>query len=152
VGTRRSYVVDDPSGGHAADICGTVFDVLESRIEALRVDAYSDFNDQMPDDIRAAQEWLRARGLTQGEVDPGIGIAIDRDDEIGWAIARAYSPWSIHTTLYDRDGVTLANLGDGGHSVTLNLTDAEVADLRAILGRSAALVLLSELDDRKATS
>jgi hypothetical protein len=148
VGARRSYVVEGGRADHAATVCEAVFAVLGEVVELLRVDAYSDFTDQMPPDIRAAQDWLRARGFTRGTSDPGIGIDIHRDDDTGWAIARAYAPWSIHTTLYDRDDVSVATLGDGGHSVTLNLTDGEVAVLRDAMMTGVSVVLLSDLPER----
>jgi hypothetical protein len=103
--------------------------VLGAGAQIVLVDAYSDFTDQMPADIRSAQERLRARGSAQGDGDPGIGIAIPCGDEVGWALARAYAPWSIRTSLHDADGVSLAIIDDAGHSVTLNLNADEAADL-----------------------
>jgi hypothetical protein len=143
VSGRQRYVVDCPTDDGVARVCAAVFDVLEPSVATLRVDAYSDFTDQMPPDIRAAEDWLRARGFTRVDGDPGRSIVLDRSDETGWAIARAYTPWSIRTALFDVDGVNVATLDDGGHSVTVDLTPDQAALLAVALGDVASLVPLS---------
>lgn len=145
MGKRQRYVVEYGSDDHdVGSVCEAVFDVLDASVKTLRVDAYSDYTDQMPDDIRRAQEWLRSRGLARGDGDPGMGIVIERSDEIGWAITRAYAPWSIRTTLVDARGVNVASLEDGGHSVTVHLAGADAAALGNVIGPDHVLVLLSD--------
>jgi hypothetical protein len=143
VSTRERYVVDGAADG-AAGVCEAIFEVLGPLVEILRVDAYSDFTDQMPTDIRTAQSWLRARGFDRGDGDPGISIVIEASDEIGRGIVRAYAPWSIRTTLVDSDGVNIATLDDGGHSVVVDVTADEAVALAAALGPLSLLVPLSD--------
>jgi len=143
--TRECYVVvDDVSSGlrNPASLCGTVFDALEGYVVTARVDAYSDYAEQMPADIRTAEEWLRVRGLARGEGDPGLGIVISRVDDIGWAIVRAYAPWSVRTSLHDRAGVMVATLDDGGFSITLELTAAQAGAFAACLAPDHSIVSL----------
>jgi hypothetical protein len=146
VSERQSYVVVDSSdeAREAASICGAVFDLLGESAVTAHVDAYSDFDDQMPDDIREAQQWLRGRGLARGSGDPGMAIVIEQHDETGWVIARAYAPWSIHTSLYDADGVNLATLHDGGQSVTVNLNDAQARELTEQMAPHRSLAPLGD--------
>jgi hypothetical protein len=66
-----------------------------------------------------------------------------RGDDIGWAIARAYVPWSIRTSLRDGLGDNIATLDDGGRSITLNLTASDVAELGVLIGPDLQLVPLS---------
>jgi hypothetical protein len=144
VSSRERYVVERATDDGVAAVCVAVFDVLEGSVSTLRVDAYSDFTDQMPADIRAAEEWLRARGFSRVDGDPGRSIVLDRSDETGWSIARAYTPWSIRTALFDAEGVNIATLDDGGHSVTVDLTPDQAALLVLALVDVALLVPLSE--------
>jgi hypothetical protein len=144
VATRERYVIDGGSGTYSVRaVCDAVFGVLDGSVETLRVDAYSDFSSQMPDDIRTAQDWLRARGFARSGGDPGISIVVVRGDDIGWAIARAYVPWSIRTSLRDGLGDNIATLDDGGRSITLNLTASDVAELGVLIGPELQLVPLS---------
>jgi hypothetical protein len=145
VSTRQCYVVvaDASSRLHnLASLCGTIFDALDGYVVTARIDAYSDYADQMPADIRTAEEWLRARGLARGEGDPGQGIVVARADDIGWAIVRAYAPWSVRTSLHDPAGVMVATLDDGGFSITLELTAAQAGAFAACLGPDHSLVSL----------
>jgi hypothetical protein len=147
VSRRERYVVDDVAGDVLAQVCDAVFDVLGPAAVTLRIDAYSDFSDQMPPDIISAEAWLRERGFIRGEGDPGRGIVIDHGDETGWVIARAYAPWSIRTALFDADDVNVATLDDGGRSVIVDLTDEQATLLALALTELASLVSLPEPDD-----
>ncbi|HEX3823956.1 MAG TPA: hypothetical protein VHV79_05800 [Mycobacteriales bacterium] len=146
---RERYVVADAAGDVLAQVCEAVFDVLDQSAVTLRIDAYSDFNDQMPPDITSAEAWLRSRGFTRGEGDPGRRIVFARTDETGWAIARAYAPWSIRTALFDADDVNVATLDDGGRSVVVDLTDEQASLLSLALGEVASLAPLPEPDDHE---
>jgi hypothetical protein len=143
---RQSYVVVDAAAADhdTAAFCGAVFDVLGALVETAHVDAYSDYDDQMPGDIRAAELWLRERGLRRGDADPGLGIVIEASDDVGWAIARAYTPWSVHIALYDADGVNVVAFHDGGHAITVNLSDSRAAALLDRIAPGHELVPVSE--------
>jgi hypothetical protein len=126
---RFTYVIAGVTD--ARHICAAVFDVLHADIATVRVDAYSDYADQMPADIRSAEAWLRERGLLGADRDPAEAISIGRDDDVGWAIGRAYAVWSTRVTLLDRSDSVLASLDDGGRAVTLMLNAEQATSLAA---------------------
>jgi hypothetical protein len=142
---REKYVVVvEAADRDLGAICAAVFEAYDATAVTVRVDAYSDHSDQMPADIRTAELWLRERGLRHVDGDPGVAIAIDRTDEVGWAIARAYAPWSIRISLQDADAISLATIEDGGALVTVSLLPDEIAALTDSLGGSASLVRFTE--------
>jgi hypothetical protein len=146
---RESYVVEHDD---AASACEAVFDVLGGAVVAARVDAYSDYADQMPADIRAAELWLRDRGLRGAAADPAAGIMVERADETGWAIVRAYALWSSRVVLCDGVGVSIAVLEDAGNAITVELPDGLAAVLAARLAPQHGLALLADSDDRIPTA
>jgi hypothetical protein len=150
---RARYVVqrsaldvpdDQYADGKPASVCAAVFEVLGPAAATVSVDAYSDYADQMPGDIQSAQAWLRARGFARRDGDPAARIIIGRRDEIGWAVARAFAPWSIRLALYDVDGANLATLEDGGLHVTVELDRDGVASLQALIAPYFSVVALAE--------
>jgi hypothetical protein len=145
VSSRERYVVieGDTAGPNAGALCGAIFDALDKPVTSARVDAYSDYADQMPDDIRAAEEWLRSKGFARGTGDPGIGIVVDAADETGWAIVRAYAPWAVRTSLFDGADQCLAILDDGGQSITVELDSTQADVLAASIAPTHSLVALS---------
>jgi hypothetical protein len=140
---RFTYVIVDVTD--ARQVCAAVFDVLDDGIATVRVDAYSDYANQMPADIRSAEAWLRERGLLRADRDPAEAITIGRDDDIGWEIGRAYAVWSTRVTLLDGNGSVVASLDDGGRAVTLRL-DVEQAESLASALRPARLERLDPSD------
>jgi hypothetical protein len=128
---RCTYVIVDISDARL--VCGAIFDVLDDDITSVRIDAYSDYADQMPADIRRAAAWLRDRGLLGPDRDPAEGITIGRDDDIGWEIGRAYAVWSTRVTLLDRNALVLASLDDGGRAITLTLGADQAATVAAAI-------------------
>jgi hypothetical protein len=142
---RQKYIVGDGDGApDAALVCGAIFDVLAPIVATAVVAAYSDFTEQMPDDIRAAEQWLRGRGFARGTGDPGVGIAIQPADDVSWTIVRAYTPWSVQVALYDASGGAIAAIHDGGRSVMLDVCGDDASLLALAFGDSASLVLLSQ--------
>jgi hypothetical protein len=148
VSQREQYVVVDAGAEprDVATVCVEVIDILRDTTAVAHVDAYSDFEDHMPADIRAAEAWLRTRGLARGTGDPGLAIAVESDDEVGWVIARAYAPWSTRVALFDTDDINIATLQHGGQFVTVTLTAELVAAVTAVLGPAAALTPLTADD------
>lgn len=139
--SRSSYVILDVAD--ARQVCAAVFDVLDSCVETARIDAYSDCSDQMPDDIRSAEVWLRERGLLRAERDPAESISIHRGEDIGWSIAQAYALWSTRVTLHDSAGSIVATLDDAARAVTLDLTETQAGALQCKLGASGRLTDVS---------
>jgi hypothetical protein len=130
---------------NAAHVCRAVFSILGDDIETVRIDAYSDYERQMPADIRKAETWLRDRGLLGTERDPAAAISIGRDDDIGWEIGRAYALWSTRVALLDGRGAVVASLDDGSRAVTLSLDAQQAASLADAI-RPARLERLVETD------
>jgi hypothetical protein len=149
--TRQRYLVVAGEGpADAALICEAVFAALDSTARTASVDAYSDVADALaahdvPHDIRAAEQWLRAQGFRRDQGDPGTSIRLHREDETGWTIARSYAPWSVHVALYDQAGSTIASIDDGGHSVLVALTADEATLLAALISPDHSLEPLVSL-------
>jgi hypothetical protein len=142
VNKRERYVVVDADNvsRDTVAICAAVFDVLGPDVATAEVDAYSDFDDQMPSDIRAAEGWLRELGMRDAASDPGIGVVVPRSDLVGWAIALAYAPWATRVALHDAAGVSLAALEDGAHLVTVELDAGRALELGSVLGPECVLL------------
>jgi hypothetical protein len=148
VGRREQFVVG-AAEGRAPDpsaLCGVVMDVLRTTCVRASVDAYSDFA-EMPPDIHAAEAWLRDRGLTKPEGDPGLGIEVAPTDEVGWTLARAYAPWASRIVLFGADGANIATLQHGGQFITVNLTPDLVPTVALALAPAATLAPLATSDD-----
>jgi hypothetical protein len=143
--SREKYVVVDGQSAPAL-VCSSIFGVLAGDVVSAVVDAYSDFTDQMPNDIRAAEQWLRGKGFARGDADPGVRIRVYATDEIGWAIVRAYAPWSVQVRLYDGAGRSLASIHDGSRSVMVDASDDEATLLAMSFGSSASLVRFNDWD------
>jgi hypothetical protein len=137
-----SDVIDAPN------VCAAVVNVLGSTVETARIDAYSDYTEQMPDDIRAAQAWLRDRGLRRDDRDPGESISIHRNEDVGWSIAQAYALWSTRVTLHDSVGAILASLDDGARAITAELTDYQLDALREQIADRATITPVSASGNR----
>ena len=145
--TRSRYAVEKwiTDRSEADEACLAVLDVLDEVVTRAEVDAYSDFDEQMPEHVREAQESLRARGRAQrpGKHDPGMFVAVSRNDSDGWCLVRTYASWSINVALYYADGVrSIATLHDCGYSITAKLTPTEVALLTERLQHLSAVVML----------
>jgi len=113
--------------------CLAVLEVVRPRCEHITVDAYTDYQDSLPEPARAAQDELRARGaLHRRRRDPGMGVELDPADPADWALLRAFVAWSIHVEL-DSAGATLATLHDCGRSISADLSSAEADRLGSTL-------------------
>ena len=73
-----TYVVDKDivDRAEATLACQTVLDVLRPRLTSVRIDAYSDYRDELPPEVAQAQQWLRDVGRARGHGDPGMGIEL----------------------------------------------------------------------------
>jgi hypothetical protein len=151
VTTRQRYLVVAGEGPvDAALVCEAVFAALDGSARSVSVDAYSDVADALPahdvpHDIRAAEQWLRAQGFRRDDGDPGTSIRLHHEDETGWTIARSYAPWSVHVALYDAYDATIASIDDGGHSVLVAVTADEATLLAALISPAHGLEPLAPL-------
>lgn len=132
---RQDYVVHttDSSDPDLAVVCAAVYDAVIDRIEVAHVDAFSDFDDRMPDDIRTVQAWLRELSARQTPSGTGMAVKIWPADSPGWDFLRAYTPWSIHTEVFDAAMRSIATFHDCGYSIIALLTPTEAAELAAVL-------------------
>ncbi|GAA0314992.1 hypothetical protein GCM10009528_35870 [Kineococcus aurantiacus] len=127
-------------------MCEAVLDVLAQVALWASVDAWSDYRDQLPAEVEAAQAALRELQATRDGVETGMGIDIDRTDAEQEALLRTYAAWSIHVeVLPAAEQEALAVLHDGASSLTAELTDAEVYRLRQRLEGIATLDLLEHV-------
>ncbi len=121
--------------------CLAVLDLVRSRCVTASVDAYSDYQEELPAPARAAQDELRARGASRRRGDPGMAVELDPADPQDWALLRAFAAWSIHVEL-DSAGGTLAVLHDCGRSISAELSPAEADGLGRALGGEVRVAAL----------
>ena len=97
VDERTKYVVEKEitTRDEAAKACAAVLEVLRPALRFAAIDAYSDYNDQMPPDVAEAGKWLRQRGSDRRSGDPGMAVEVPVSDD-GWEVLCRYVPWSIH--------------------------------------------------------
>lgn len=147
---RTTYVVEKKitARDEAATACAAVLEVLGPTLRFAVIDAYSDYNDQMPTDVAEAGRWLRHRGLDRHAGDPGMAVEVQVSDD-GWEVACLYAPWSIHVELFGDCPSPIGTLHDCGYTITADLSPAEAAALTSRLARISGLVPLHELHERR---
>ncbi|NIZ90276.1 hypothetical protein [Kineococcus rubinsiae] len=148
---RRVWAVaeSDLAREAAVQVCSAMLQVLVSQAPWAYVDAWSDYRDELPLQVQQAQEDLRRLQRERDGVDTGMGIDIDRTDAAQEALLRTYAAWSIHVELLSAAGQpALAVLHDGASSITAELTDAEVGQLRGRIKGVATVELLQHLHGR----
>jgi len=145
-----TYVVDKDivDRAEATLACQTVLDALRPRLTRVRIDAYSDYRDELPPEVAQAQRWLRDVGRARGHGDPGMGIELDPADDSNWDVLRTYASWSINVDLLTDRNRQIAQLHDCGYSVTAELTAGEAVQVTRKLADIAPVVPLHELRER----
>jgi hypothetical protein len=83
-----TYVIDKDivDRAEATLACRALLDVLRPRLAKVRIDAYSDYRDELPPEVAQAQQWLRDVGLGRGGGDPGMSIELDPADDASWGL------------------------------------------------------------------
>lgn len=123
-----------------------VLQVLFRQAPWAYVDAWSDYRDELPPQVRQAQDKLRHLQTERDGVDTGMGIDIDRTDATQEKLLRTYAAWSIHVELLPAAGQqSLAVLHDGASFITAELSDAQVYWLRRQLEGTATVRLLEQV-------
>lgn len=145
-----TYVVDKEitARDEATKACAAVLEVLRPALRFGVVDAYSDYNDQMPPDVAEAGRWLRQRGLDRGSGDPGMAVEVPVSDD-GWEVLCRYAPWSIHVELFGEGPSPIGTLHDCGYTISADLNPAEAIALASRLAGISGLVPSHELQARK---
>jgi len=139
-----TYVVDKDivDRAEATLACQTVLDVLRHRLTKVRIDAYSDYRDELPPEVAQAQRWLRDVGRARGHGDSGMGIELDPADDSKWDVLRTYASWSINVDLLTDRNRQIAQLHDCGYFVTAELTVDEAVQVTRELADIAPVVPL----------
>jgi len=145
VDDRTTYVVEEiTTRDEAAKACAAVLEVLRPALRFAAIDAYSDYNDEMPPDVAEAGRWLRQRGSDRRSGDPGMAVEVPVSDD-GWEGLCRYAPWSIHVELYGEGPSRIGTLHDCGYSITADLNPAEASALAGGLEGISGLIPLQEL-------
>ncbi len=144
-----TYVVDKEitARDEATKACAAVLEVLRPALRFGVVDAYSDYNDQMPSDVAEAERWLRQRGLDRDSGDPGMAVEVPVSDD-GWTVLCRYAPWSIHVELFGDGPSPIGTLHDCGYTISADLNPAEAIELTRRLAGISGLIPLQELQER----
>lgn len=148
---RTTFVVDKhiTSRAEAARVCDAVLDLLRPHLRSVTIDAYSDYHDQLPEDVVTAEARLKDLGGQRGGSDRGMGIDLDPSREDHWRILRTYAAWSINVDLFGEHGRELGCLHDCGYSVVAELTSAEAGTLSDQLSGVAPLLPLTAVGVRR---
>ncbi len=151
VDERMEYVVEKEitDRDDAATACVAVLEVLRPVLRVALIDAFSDYENQMPLDVKEAQRWLRQQGARQHRDDPGMSVEVDVVDAGHWETLCRYASWSIHVELYGDRDAPLATLHDCGQSVTADLTPTEATTLTSRLAGMSALIPLHQLREQR---
>ena len=149
---RQDYVVHTTTSDSDLDlaaVCSAVYDAVVDRIAVAHIDAFSDFQERMPEDIKVVESWLRDLSARQTRRGTGMGIEIRPTDSPGWDFLRAYTPWSIHTQVFDAEMAAVATFHDCGYSIIAVLSDAEAHDLRSVLPVGHEIEPLTQVHERR---
>lgn len=109
---REFYVVDKDilDRDEAAFVSAVVLDVLGEDAAGAWVDAYSDFDDEMPEAVKAVQVALMELGARQHRRDPGMGIELDLSNPVHARLLERFAPWSINVDLLGPDRADLGRV------------------------------------------
>ena len=135
----------------AALVCAAALRVMGPRITQVHIDAFTDFESELPDEARLVQDELRAHWAEHGPRRAGEGMAVELDPRVPQQLrwVQVYAPWSIHVQLIGDDTWDLGSFHDCGHSVVLALTAGEAEELGRALADVAPVVPLASVHARR---
>lgn len=133
----------------AALTCAAVLDVLRGDVTAVSIDAYSDYDQEMPDEIKDIQAALKEIGLTQHKGDPGMGIGLVLSDPAHAHLLDRFAPWSINVDLLGPQGLDMGGFHDCANSVHFRASPEKAAEIAARLIAVGSVVTMSALDERR---
>lgn len=148
---RRFYAVekDITDRDEAALVCAVVLDVLAADLAAVSIDAYSDYDPEMPDEIRSVQATLKEIGSVQHGRDPGMGIDLDLSDPMHARLLELFAPWSINVDLLGPRRLDMGCFHDCALGVHFLATPEQAAEITARLITVGPVVSMDELDERR---
>lgn len=133
----------------AALVCAVVLDILGDDLAKAQVDAYSDYGDEMPDEIKTIQAALGAIGAEQHRRDPGMGVELDLSDPDHARLLQSFAPWSINVDLLGPGAVDMGAFHDCGMWVHFRATVDQAAEATQRLKNVAPVVTLTARRDAR---
>ncbi|MDT9594243.1 hypothetical protein RDV89_14260 [Nocardioides zeae] len=121
--------VDDTETSARAEAARAVLDLVRPELTTAMVDAYAD--DDLPAEVAAAQEAIRARSTRTGG-NAYMGLELDPGDEADWRLLRTYAPWSIRADLDGPDGA-VCGMADGTQGLWAYVRSREVEGFAAAI-------------------
>jgi hypothetical protein len=146
----NEYVIDRDlvDRAEAAKVCDVVLAAIGPRIVKVTIDEYSDYDDDMPSEVRDAQDALRQIGQRQHGRDPGMGVELRMDRPEERHLLDTYGSWSINVELLDDQSDMIASFHDCALSVCFKASAPELAQVREQLGEGIPVANLMELRHR----
>lgn len=148
---RSSYVFDKDlvDRDEAALVCAVILDVLRADLKAAHVDAYSDYESEMPDRVRVAEAALRELGATQHPRDPSMGIELDLIDATHASLLDIYAPWSINVDLFGLGHKHVGTFHDCATSIHFRAHPQQAVEIGGRLTPVGALISQTVHDERR---
>ena len=133
----------------AALVCAVVLDVLRADLTQVCLDAYSDYDSEMPEEIKAVQATLKEIGFAQHGRDPGMGINLDLSDPAHARLLDLFAPWSINVDLLGPQRLDMGALHDCAMWVHFRASPEQAAQIGNRLITVGPVVSASVLDEQR---
>lgn len=148
---RQFHVVDKDilDRDEAALVSAVVLGVLRDDLTGAYVDAYSDYDDEMPQEIRAVQAALAEIGAAQHRRDPGMGIELDLSNPDHARLLHLFAPWSINVDLLGPDGSDMGGFHDCGMWVHFRAAADQAVEIGAGIAAVGAVVSMAARDEQR---
>ncbi|MGJ7441173.1 hypothetical protein [Aquipuribacter sp. MA13-6] len=132
-------------------VCQTILTRLRPHLVRAEVDAYSDYAEDVPPDVRDVEAKLTELGRTQsrGRQDPGMAVVLDLLDVEQWEALVAYAAWSINAELWGPDARDMGTFHDSSQSIVAALTAADLEALSEPLRTYGHFTAIAELDAKR---
>lgn len=139
---RQSWIVvrTEPSDRQQAErVCAAVLAVLQPVLREVSLDALSDFPDQLPAEVRRAEQALLTRARQTRPDNIRLDLTVD---DPAWSDFQTYAAWSIDVDLIAYTGAALGGFHDSAQAVVVDLTDPEAEQLASRLAGTATVLPL----------
>ena len=133
----------------AALVCAVVLDVLRGDLSTVCIDAYSDYDRDMPQEIKAVQATLKEIGFVQHGRDPGMGIDLDLTDPEHARLLDLFAPWSINVDLLGPHRLDMGCFHDCALWVHFRASPEQAVEIAARLRAVGPVVSSSVLDESR---
>lgn len=133
----------------AALVCSVVLDVLRADLARVTIDAYSDYDRRMPDEIKAVQATLKEVGFAHHGRDPGMGIDLDLSNPAHLRLLELFAPWSINVDLLGPEDLDMGAFHDCALWVHFRASPEQAAVIGDRLMAVGPVVSATVLDERQ---